>query len=139
MLARVDDFATRIEWIGTIRFHLTSGQEVVAERVVLATNGNFLEGEVPDYGLWVESTVGELRKLGLPAGILPDAPDARRVVLALEAPDDVVAELQAIGAVEDLDALMGDDRFLDAAFGVERFVASHCDLVTDDATGGVAA
>ena len=135
MLARVDDFATRIEWIGTIRFHLTSGQEVVAERVVLATNGNFLEGEVPDYGLWVESSVGELRKLGLPAGILPDVPDARRVVLALEAPDDVVAELQAIGAVEDLDALMGDDRFLDAAFGVERFVASYCDFVADGDLG----
>lgn len=135
MLAKVDDFATRIEWIGSIRFHLTSGQEVVAERVVLATNGNFLEGEVPDYALWIESTVGELRKLGLPLGILPDAPDSRRVVLAFEAPEDVVAELQAIGAVEDLDALMGDDRFLDAAFGVERFVASYCDLVGDGDLG----
>lgn len=135
MLLRTPDaYATRIEWTGSIRFHLRGGLSVEAERVVLVTSGDFLEGEVPDYGLWLESSAGELRKLGLPDGMLPEDDDAR-VILALEAPDDLVEELNALGAFDDLDALMEDDRFLDAAFDVERLHARHCEPVMGGDSG----
>ena len=132
-------YPSRIEWFGHIRFHLESGEEVVATRVVLATNGDFLEGELPDYGLWVETTIREVRKLGLPPGLLPKVRGDQRVLLALEAPADVLRELNALGATKDFDTLMDDAQFLDLAFGVERLHASYCDVLSGDGNLGVAA